>query len=133
MLSNVVSDTTVSAQVDTLESELRSLNVQLERERAISNQVADRRDRAWQNYQAVSSKMAELGLARAASNSVVRFAAGAVPPNVPAQTLTMPLAVSFALIAGVLGGILLAFVFDMLGYRPFLSRGSMQGARVMIG
>ncbi len=111
-----------------MEGELRVLRSQLEREGAISKEISDRRDRAWQSYQAISSKMAELGLARAASNSVVRFAAGAVAPVEPIQTLTPPLAAGFALFAGILGGILLAFVLDMFDKRPFMSRPMEQSA-----
>ena len=128
LLSALEGDTAVTMQVATLEAEIRSQRAQLELQGALVKEATDRRDIAWKSYQAMKSKLAELALARAASNTVVRFAAAAVEPVEAAQTLSMPLAVAFALVAGVLGGILLAFVLDMLGKRPFLSRYATPGA-----
>lgn len=105
-----------------MEEAIRFLDAALEAERAEETRLTQERDLALQALGAINSKSAELTLLRAAGSSEVRFAAPAVPPVNPIGRLSWLLVAAAAGVAGFFMGVLVAFVADAMGRRPFLSR-----------
>lgn len=102
--------------------QLRSLKAQLETESARQLQLIQQRDLSWETFKTLSSKVAELNLARAAASSEVRFGAPAVAPIDPVNKVSLVLGTAAA---GVVGGVLAlfyAFLAEYLGRPPFLVR-----------
>jgi uncharacterized protein involved in exopolysaccharide biosynthesis len=104
-----------------LYTEIRQLQTRIEKENARKNQLELRRNLAWEAYKALSNKVAELNLTRAASSSEVRFVANAVASKEPVNHVSGLL----ALIAGGLAGLFLSvfyvFIADYIGQKPFLT------------
>jgi hypothetical protein len=101
----------------------QSLLAQLEAQKARLAQLEQQRDLAWETFKTLSSKVAELNLARAAANSEVRLAATAVPLAERADSLDL---LGLAVVAGVAGLLLALFVALLahyLGKQPFLGQG----------
>jgi hypothetical protein len=121
-------DAPMAQAIDTLEAEVRALQAQLETEGARNLQVTQQRDLTWETYKALSSKQAELTLARAAANSEVRIGTPAVPPDeaLRGTSLTLSLALSGAV--GLLLGIFTAFVLEYLGRPPLFTRAQIATA-----
>ena len=117
-------DAPMQAVIDEVESEIRSLQAQVEAETARNRQFAKQRDQAWDSFSALNSKQAELRLARAAANSEVRFGYPAVSPLDPVAGPSLILTVGLALVVGLLMGILSAFVFEYLGRPPLWNRST---------
>jgi hypothetical protein len=108
--------------IDKLESEIQALEAQLEAESARELQLTQQRDLAWTTYDTLSNKVAELGLAESATNREVRFAAPAVPPVDPIPGPSLFRSVPIAGLAGLMLGVLIAFVASFMDYPPPLNR-----------
>lgn len=105
-----------------LEDRLKTLQSQLEEQDAISRQVSQLRNLAWESYTALSNKRAELTLERAAANSEVRLGAAAIPPDQPVERVSLSLSVLLAGVIGLLLAIFLAFLLEYLGKPPLFTR-----------
>lgn len=105
-----------------LEDRLKTLQSQLGEQDAISRQVSQLRDLAWESYTALSNKRAELTLERAAANSEVRLGAAAIPPDQPVERVSLSLSVLLAGVIGLLLAIFLAFLLEYLGKPPLFTR-----------
>jgi uncharacterized protein involved in exopolysaccharide biosynthesis len=105
-----------------LEEDLRVLQSELEDEKAESTRLTQERDLALEAYDAVSSKIAELNLSRAAASSEVRFAAPGVPAAEPVSGASPILVAAAGAVFGLILGVIVAFVADAMGHAPFLSR-----------
>jgi uncharacterized protein involved in exopolysaccharide biosynthesis len=101
----------------------QSLLAQLEAQKARLAQLEQQRDLAWETYRTLSSKVAELNLARAAANSEVRLAATAVPSAERADSLDLASLIVVTGIAGLLLALFVALLAHYLGKQPFLSQG----------
>ncbi|MEZ4860945.1 MAG: hypothetical protein R3C14_06540 [Caldilineaceae bacterium] len=113
---------TVSQTLTTALSELRTSKAALETENARQRQLTQQRDLNWETYKTLSSKVAELNLARAAASSEVRFGAAAVPPTTFEPRIQLGVGI---LIAGILGSVLalsIVFLSNYLNYQPFLGK-----------
>jgi len=124
--SSVPSTTVGSGLLDStvrgLEDEVRRLKAQLETENARYDQLVQARNLARDTLKTVSSKMAELTIARAAAGSEVRLGAPAVPPVRPEGTDAVK-AVVMGGVVGLLIGVFIALVVSSFGMAPFFSRG----------
>jgi len=95
----------------TLEQELRQLQEQLEREQARKRELTQRRDLAWETYNTLARKVAEVGIASQVRDTEVRFAVPAVEPERPVgpkKTMNIAIAGVLGLMVGVFG----AFVVE---------------------
>lgn len=102
--------------------EIRQLQARIEAESARKNQLEQQRNLNWEAYKALSNKIAELSLTRAASSSEVRFAAPAVPPAEPVKGIGLVVGTGIAAFVGLFLAMLSAFLSNYLGQPPFLRR-----------
>lgn len=115
-------DAPMAKAIDTLEAEVRDLQAQLETESARNLQVTQQRDLDWETYKALTSKQAELTLARAAANSEVRVGTLAVAPDEPLRGVSLVLSVALAGVVGLLLAVFVAFVLEYMGRPPLFKR-----------
>jgi uncharacterized protein involved in exopolysaccharide biosynthesis len=108
-------------------TEIRELQARIEAETARKNQLEQQRNLHWEAYKALSNKVAELNLTRAASSSEVRFAAPAVPPVDPEERIDILLGAGLAGFVGLFAALMIAFLSDYLGRQPFLGSQNLQG------
>jgi capsular polysaccharide biosynthesis protein len=111
----------LDSTVRRLEEEMRGLRAALETETARYTQLTQARDLAWETLKTVSSKVAELNLARAAAGSEVRIASPAVQPPQPESRVGVAKAVLYGGVAGLLIGVLVALGANSFGISPFFS------------
>ena len=111
-----------AAAVASQEDELRRLRSQLEQENARLNELTKARDLAATTFETVSNKVAELTVSRSAADSEVRFAAPAIAPDRADAGLSWLLMGILGAAAGLMLGLLVAFVAEAMGGQPFLSR-----------
>ncbi len=123
--SSLTTDT-VTATFSPLYDEIRQLQAQIEAENAQNVRLSQQRDLSWETYKALSNKIAELSLTRAASGSEVRFAALAVPPDDPVKGPSLSVAVLGGGFIGFLLAALYAFAANSLQQRPFLTQRSIR-------
>lgn len=109
-----------------LEERLKTLQSQLEEQSAISQQVTQLRDLAWESYTALSNKRAELVLERAAANSEVRLGTAAIPPDKPLERISLSLSVLLAGVVGLLMAVFVAFLLEYVGKPPLFTRTSVK-------
>ncbi len=102
--------------------ELRQLKSEVEAQTAQRTQLEQQRNLDWETYKALNNKVAELTLTRAAAGSEVRFAAPAVEPAEPVKGLNLLLGVGITAFIGLFMALVVAFLSDYLGRRPFLAR-----------
>jgi succinoglycan biosynthesis transport protein ExoP len=121
--SSLITDTVI-ATFSPLYDEIRQLQARIESENAQNVRLSQQRDLSWETYKALSSKIAELSLAIAASGSEVRFAALAVPPADPVKGPSLVIAVLGGGFIGFLVAALYAFIANSLRRRPFLTQRS---------
>jgi uncharacterized protein involved in exopolysaccharide biosynthesis len=112
----------ISATLTSAYNELRQLQAQIEAENARKTQLEQQRDLDRDAYKALSSKMSELNVARAAASSEVRFAAPAVPPAAPMDSISLSMGVVAGLVLGLLLALSYVLLADYLGRQPFLRR-----------
>jgi hypothetical protein len=108
-------DAPMSATIAQLEEQLRTLQGQIEVERARTLQFTQERDIAWESVKALSNKQAELQLARAAANSEVRLSGLAVPLDEPVARISLLTSLALAAVIGLLLGIVVALVRELTG------------------
>ncbi len=111
-----------AAAVASQEDELRRLRSQLEQENARLNELTKARDLAATTFETVSNKVAELTVSRSAADSEVRFAAPAIAPDRANAGLSWLLMGILGAAAGLMLGLLVAFVAEAMGGQPFLPR-----------
>jgi uncharacterized protein involved in exopolysaccharide biosynthesis len=114
----------VAQTITQLEKDKLFLKSQLEAERARQLRLTQQRDLNWDTFKTLSNKVAELGLARAANSSEVRFASPAIPPVEPVARVSLLLVVAGAAALGLLLAVIIAFMAEYVGKAPFLRRSS---------
>jgi uncharacterized protein involved in exopolysaccharide biosynthesis len=120
----------VRGMIAEMEERARALQTEVEIESARALEFTERRDIAWESVQALSSKQAELQLARAAANSEVRLSSVAIPLYKPVEQVSLPVALVLAVLAGLLLGAVTALALEMANVRPLRSpRPAQQGQR----
>ena len=95
----------------TLQREILQLQEELEREQARKRELTQARDLAWETYQTLARKEAEVGVAVQVTDTEVRFAVPAVEPKrpvAPKKKLNIAIAGVLGLMVGVFG----AFVVE---------------------
>jgi hypothetical protein len=117
-------DAPLAATVADLEGQLRSLQGQIEVQRARSLQFTEQRDLAWESVQALANKQAELQLARAAANTEVRLSGQAVPLDTPVPQVRLTTTLVIAAVLGLLLGLIAAFIFNAVGLKPLRTPGT---------
>jgi uncharacterized protein involved in exopolysaccharide biosynthesis len=119
----------LAADVTRLEDEVRALRALREQENANALQLTQQRDLAWEALRTVSSKVAELKLARAAAGSEVRFAAGAVPPIEPERGTSLLIVLAVAAAVGLVVALVVVFLANYLGRKPLFSKAPAPSAQ----
>lgn len=129
----IVSNTQlISIPVQTLDvayQQLRESKSQLETENAHQQQLTQQRDLAWETYKALSNKVTELNLTRAAASSEVRFGAPAVAPTNPVEQNSLVLGTTLAGVVGLVIAIFATFLAEYLGHSPILVRTRQQDGK----
>lgn len=111
-------DAPLAATVNELEAQLRTLQGQIEVERARNLQFTEQRNLAWESVQALANKQAELRLARAAANSEVRISSQAIPLDQPVERGSLSVSLTLAAAVGLLLGVAAAFLLNAMNIRP---------------
>lgn len=114
----------LDATIEAMEQVLRDLRAQWEAQDSREKQLTQERDLARDALATVGNKIAELTLSRAAASSEVRFAAPGVPSARPEEGTSIVMVTAAAAILGLILGIVVAFLADFMGKRPFLARQS---------
>lgn len=109
-------------RIITLESEMRLLASQVEAEQSKTTAATELRNLRWESVKALNNKLAELTLTRAAANSEVRIGTSAVAPTERSERVSVVLAAGAAGMAGLILGIVIALISNMLGKKPWFSR-----------
>jgi uncharacterized protein involved in exopolysaccharide biosynthesis len=91
-----------SQMVAALQAQVRSMQSELEQEKATLLKLTQARELAWETHSTLANKQAEVTVAAAISGSEVRFAMPAVPPVNRSSSRTTP--VLIAALAGLLLG-----------------------------
>lgn len=113
---------THQAMLETLESEIRTLQAELSAEEAKQRELTHRRDLAWTTYETVGAKLEELNLLRSSANSEVRIGNLAIAPASP-QPKSSPLLPTLAVTAlAFFAAVVLAIVVNAVGGEPFFAR-----------
>jgi len=97
----------------TLQQEILQLQEQLERERARKQELTSARDLAWETYDTLARKEAEVGVASQVTDTEVRFAVTAVEPKKPVAPKKM-LNIAIAGVLGLMVGVFGAFFIEFL-------------------
>ena len=96
----------------TLQQEILQLQEQLEREQAREQELTSARDLAWETYDTLARKEAEVGIASQVTDTEVRFAVPAVEPKepvAPRKALNIAIAGVLGLVMGVFGAFLVEY------------------------
>jgi len=97
----------------TLQQEILQLQEQLEREQARQQELTQARDLAWETYQTLARKEAEVQVATQVTDTEVRFAVPAVEPKepvAPKKKLNIAIAGVLGLMVGVFGAFFIEFL-----------------------
>ena len=97
----------------TLQQEILQLQEQLEREQARQQELTQARDLAWETYQTLARKEAEVQVATQVTDTEVRFAVPAVEPKEPVAPKKM-LNIASAGVLGLMVGVFGAFFIEFL-------------------
>jgi len=97
----------------TLQQEVLQLQEQLEREQARKQELTSARDLAWETYDTLARKEAEVGVASQVTDTEVRFAVPAVEPKDPVAPKKM-LNIAIAGVLGLMVGVFGAFFIEFL-------------------
>jgi capsular polysaccharide biosynthesis protein len=109
-----------------LQAEIRQLKGQAEADTSRLLYLTQKRDLTRDTLKALDTKVAELAVVRAASNSEVRMAATAVPPSKPEKGISKLLAAGIAAVVGLVLAIFIALLADYMDQPPFLARSRRQ-------
>lgn len=123
----------VAQTITQLEKAKLALKSQLEAEKARELRLTEQRDLNRDTFKTLSSKVAELSIARAANGSEVRFASPAIPPVEPMARMSLLLVVAAAAVVGLMLAVIIAFMAEYLGKPPFLGRQSPVGKSAAVG
>lgn len=96
-----------------LQQEILQLQEQLEREQAREQELTSARDLAWETYDTLARKEAEVGVASQVTDTEVRFAVPAVEPKKPIgpkKKLNIAIAGVLGLMVGVFGAFFIEFL-----------------------
>lgn len=107
----LASDDALGEKIAALNGEILALEAELEAQEAQERELRKRRDNAWETYQALAQKQAEVNVQSQLPGVHVRMAASAEPPRRP----TAPSKKKNAVLAGVVGmmlGVFGAFVVE---------------------
>lgn len=110
----------------TLQQEILQLQEQLEREQARKQELTSARDLAWETYNTLARKEAEVGVASQVTDTEVRFAVPAVEPKEPVgpkKKLNIAIAGVLGLMVGVFGAFLVEY-FEGWGEEEEIDNGS---------
>jgi succinoglycan biosynthesis transport protein ExoP len=110
----------------TLQQEILQLQEQLEREQARKQELTSARDLAWETYDTLARKEAEVGVASQVTDTEVRFAVPAVEPKEPVgpnKKLNIAIAGVLGLMVGVFGAFLVEY-FEGWGEEEEIDDGS---------
>jgi len=102
----------------TLQQEILQLQEQLERERAGKQELTSARDLAWETYNTLARKKAEVGVASQVTDTEVRFAVPAMEPKepvAPKKKLNIAIAGVLGLMVGVFGAFLVEYFEEGTG------------------
>ena len=97
----------------TLQQEILQLQEQLERERARKQELTSTRDLAWETYDTLARKEAEIGVASQVTDTEVRVAVTAIEPKepvAPKKKLNIAIAGMLGLMVGVFGAFFIEFL-----------------------
>jgi len=114
--------TELTVALGRLEQEVQTLTAQREAQQARQLELTQARDLAWGTFNTLSNKVAELALARTASNSEVRFGAPAIEPVDPVRGQSLALSTALGGMVGLIAGVMLAFLANYMGRAPVLRR-----------
>jgi capsular polysaccharide biosynthesis protein len=104
--------------IDKLDKEINALQAQLESEQARKKELVRARDLAWEKYNTLANKVAEVDVASAITGTEVRFAKPAFVPEEPVS----PKKALNALL-GLFAGLVLAMGFVLLKEHPLFNGG----------
>jgi uncharacterized protein involved in exopolysaccharide biosynthesis len=104
--------------IDKLDKEINALQAQLESEQARKKELVRARDLAWEKYNTLANKVAEVDVASAITGTEVRFAKPAFVPEEPVS----PKKALNALL-GFFAGLVLAMGFVLLKEHPLFNGG----------
>jgi uncharacterized protein involved in exopolysaccharide biosynthesis len=105
-----------------LDSDLGRLSAALSAEMSRELQLTRQQELAWTTYETLGSKLQELNLLRATTNSEVRLGSSADFPVSPDSKMGFLLPAVVAAFAAFLFALILALAVDALGGSPFLTR-----------
>jgi succinoglycan biosynthesis transport protein ExoP len=111
-------DDSLSQAIDKLDKEIKALQAQLESEQARRKELVRARDLAWEKYNTLANKVAEVDVASAITGTEVRFAKPAFVPKEPVS----PKKAQNALL-GLFAGLVLAMGFVLLKEHPLFNGG----------
>jgi len=114
--------------IEQLDRSIQILRAELAAEEAHFRLLMQQRDLAWNTFDALSNKAAELGLERSSSNSEVRMGSPAIPPSKPVAGPSLIFVPAVAGMIGLVLGVFVAFLAHYLGHAPFLRRQRTQTA-----
>ena len=106
-------DDPINRLISQYSREVLELQVQLERENARKRELTQDRDLAWETYQTLARKEAEVGVAVQVTDTEVRFAVPAVEPKepvAPKKVLNIAIAGVLGLMVGVFGAFFIEFL-----------------------
>jgi len=93
-------------KIEEIDAQIRQLKSQLEAEQARKRELESKRDLAWETYQTIARKLAEVEIAERAPGTEVRFAVEALPPERPVsprRLMNTAVAGALGLMLGVVG------------------------------
>lgn len=114
-------DDPVSAQLSALYAEVRTLTAEMETQASGKRKLELTRDVAWESYNTLARKEAELRIASELPATEVRFVAPAATPNSPVSPRTL-VNIAIAGAAGFAVAVAGAFLLASLDYEPFFAR-----------
>lgn len=106
----------IAAQLSdsSLQNQVLALQKQLEEQQAAQQELVNAREAAWASYKAVSGKLADVRLSQQPAGSILRLAASAVVPVTPLPSRADVNLTPLGALAGLVLGILLAFLLEYL-------------------
>jgi uncharacterized protein involved in exopolysaccharide biosynthesis len=108
--------------IEQIDQSIQELRSELAAEESHLQLLTQRRDLAWDTYDALSNKAMELGVDKYSANSEVRMGSAAIPPSKPIASPSLFVTSALAGTIGLLIGIFLALLGHYMGYSPILDR-----------
>ncbi|MFN2203867.1 MAG: hypothetical protein ACK2UO_21910, partial [Caldilineaceae bacterium] len=105
-----------------LDQSIQRLRSRLAAEQSREKYLTQQRDLAWNTFDALSNKAAQMRMELSAANRQVRMGSFAIPPNEPIEGRSIVMMGGLAFAFGLLLGVFVAFLSNYQGRQPFLSR-----------